>query len=165
MKLPNGNARIIIIVFAVIFTGILSFLVMSGSVFQSGNQMENKTPPINTTPVVPLKIDASFDVSEVNISVIHFINSNPATFEEMQLYPELEKYMHGTNNDPTEWHQGQRTVGLFEGNISQYDTLVKEICKGKTIYECCRGTLIEYHDQYYIINTQEYGYLKRSPFF
>jgi hypothetical protein len=82
----------------------------------------------------------------------------------MQLYPELESYMHGTNNDPTEWHQGWRQVGLFEGNVSQYETLVKEICKGKTIYECNRGTLIEYHDQYYKIHILEYGYLKRSPF-
>jgi hypothetical protein len=164
MKLPNGNTRIIVIVCAVIVMGILSYFVISGSVFQSRNQMENKTPPINTTPVVPLKIDASFDIMEANISVIKFINSTPATFEEMQLFPELEGYMHGVNNDPEAWHQGWRGVATFEGNISQYDTLVKEICKGKNIYECNRGTLIEYHNQYYLVTIQEYGALKRSPF-
>jgi hypothetical protein len=163
MKLPTGNARIIVIVCAIIVLGILFYYVMPGSVLQSGDQKPKGTTTVNTTPAVPLTIDASFEIQEANVSIIKYINSTPVSSEQLQMYPEFEKYMHGTNNDPAVWRQGWRNIADFEGNISRYDALVKEICKGKNIFECNRGTLIEYHNQSYIIIDEQYGTMSRNP--
>lgn len=163
MKLLINNIRITVIVVIVLITALLCYYFAPVSVFQSTNQTLNDTTKVPDTPTVPLLIDADFEIQEVNTSVVKFINSTPVTYEDLQLFPELEKYMRGTNDDVTVWRQGWRLIADFEGNGSQYDTLVKKICKDKDIVECNRGTLIEYRNHSYKIFMHEYGELKRNP--
>jgi hypothetical protein len=161
-KISSGNARFLVIVFALLIIGVLFYYLAAGSVFQGGKQQENGTAG-NSVSGDSLMINADFDVMEANISVIKYINSTPATYEEMRLFPELERYMYEGNNNSKAWIQGWRPVAAFQGNISQYVTLVKAICNGKNIYECNQGTLIEYHNRYYQVFMREYGYLRHAP--
>ncbi|MDD1686345.1 hypothetical protein [Methanoregula sp.] len=94
--------------------------------------------------------------------IVKYINSTRVTYEDLQMYPELESYLHGVNNDPGVWYSGWRYVNSFEGNVSRYDAFIKKICQGKTIFECNRGTLIEYHNQFYHVTCSEYGMLSRT---
>lgn len=163
MKLPAGNARIVVTVCTVIVVGILFYYIMSGSVLQPIDLNQDSTTTEDTSATGTPTTDASFDVMEVNVSIVNYINSTPATSEQLQLFPDLERYMHGTSSDPSEWRQGWRHVANFEGNTSRYDALVREICKGKTIFECNHGTLIEYHSQYYQISEFPYDAMPRNP--
>ncbi|MFA5236934.1 MAG: hypothetical protein WC362_03655 [Methanoregula sp.] len=163
MRLSAGNAKIAVIVFAVIVVGSFMYYIVTGSVLQSLSLNKGDTTTENISLSSSLTTDASFDVMEVNVSVIKYINSTPATSEQLKIYPELEEYMHGTNSEPSEWRQGWRYIANFEGNLSQYDAVVKEICKGKTVFECNHGTLIEYHNQYYKISEFPYDAMPRNP--
>jgi len=160
MKLLKENFRILILIILFIVAGFVLYSLIPGTVFQS--QPDKSTTPGNLTPAAPLKIDASFDIQEVDVSKVTYINSTRVTYEDLQMYPELESYLHGVNNDPGVWHSGWRYVNSFEGNLSRYDAFVKKICQGKTIFECCHGTLIEYHDQFYQVSYMEYGMLRRT---
>ena len=160
MKLLKENFTILILIGLFIVTGIVLYPLISGSVFQS--QLENSTKPGNLTPPALLKTDASFDIQEADVRIVKYINSTRVTYEDLQMYPELESYLHGVNNDPGVWHSGWRYVNSFEGNMSRYNALVKKICRGKTIFECTHGTLIEYHDQFYQVRYMEYGMLRRT---
>lgn len=160
MKLLKENFRILILICLFIVAGIVLYSLIPGSVFQS--QQEKNTKPGNLTPAIPLKTDASFDIMEVDVSKVKYINSTRVTYEDLQMYPELESYLHGVNNDPGVWHSGWRYVNSFEGNMSRYDAFVKKICQGKTIFECTHGTLIEYHNQFYQVRYMEYGMLRRT---
>jgi len=162
MKLLSGNFRTLMIISALIAIGIIIYLI-SGMGLQPIDQRGNGTITENITPVVPMMIDADFDFMEANVSEVKYINSTPVTFEDMRMYPELESYMHGVNNDPNVWHRGWRYVNTFPGNLSTYDVLVKKICKGKSIFECNHGTLFEYHNQFYHVSYQQYGTMQRDP--
>lgn len=161
MKLSAGNVRIALIICAVIVVGILTYYIISGPVLQSISL--NDTTPANTSMTGTLTTDASFDVMEVNVSIVTYINSTPATSDQLKIYPELEEYMQGTSSDPSEWSQGWREVAVFAGNMSQWDAVVKEICKGKTVFECNHGTLIEYHNHYYRIAEFPFDAMPRTP--
>ncbi|AGB03352.1 hypothetical protein Metfor_2348 [Methanoregula formicica SMSP] len=160
MKLLKENFTILILIGLFIVAGIILYSLIPGSVFQS--QLENSTKPGNLAPLALLKTDASFDIQEADVRIVKYINSTRVTYEDLQMYPELESYLHGVNNDPGVWHSGWRYVNSFEGNMSRYNALVKKICRGKTIFECNRGTLIEYHDQFYQVSGREYGTLRRT---
>jgi hypothetical protein len=160
VKILDGKIRMITIVCAIIIAGVLIYCLVPGTVFQPADGRDKGT---TTIPIVPLIADASFDIMEANVSEVRYINITHVAYNEMQIYPELEGYMHGVNADPDRWHNGWRYVNSFEGNVSQFETLIKEICKGKTIFECNQGTLLEYHNQYYKISYQQYGMLKRDP--
>jgi len=162
MKLLSGNFRTLMIISALIAIGIIIYLI-SGMGLQPIDQSGNGTITEKVTPVVPMMIDADFDIMEANVSEVKYINSTPVTFEDMRMYPDLESYMHGVNNDLNVWHRGWRYVNTFPGNLSTYDVLVKKICNGKNIFECNRGTLIEYHNQYYKVSIHEYGAMQRNP--
>lgn len=162
MKSLGRNFRTLIIISVLIAIGIFIFLI-SGMDHQPIDPSGNGIITENMTPVVPMMIDADFNIMEANVSEVKYINSTPVTFEDMQMYPELERYMHGVNDDPDVWYRGWRYVNAFPGNLSTYDVLVKKICKGKSIFECNRGTLFEYHNQYYHVSIQEYGALQRTP--
>lgn len=140
--------------------GIILYSPIPGTVFQS--QPDKVTTPGNQASVVPLIADASFDIQEADVRIVTYINSTRVTYEDLQMYPELENYLHGVNNDPGVWYNGWRYVNSFEGNMSRYDAFVKKICQGKTIFECNRGTLIEYHNQFYYVSCKEYGMLRRT---
>jgi len=139
------------------------YYLNAGMGHQPIDQSGNSTITENITPVIPMMIDADFDIMEANVSEVKYINSTPVTFEDMRMYPEFESYMHGVNNDSNVWHRGWRYVNTFPGNLSTYDVLVKKICNGKNIFECNRGTLIEYHNQYYKVSIHEYGTMQRNP--
>jgi hypothetical protein len=160
MKKPKMNAYYLTVL---ICLGILVWYIISGPVLQSISLNKIGTAPANTPMTGTLTTDASFDVMEVNVSTVKYINSAPATSNQLKIYPELEKCMHGTSSEPSEWHQGWRHVAILEGNMSQYDAVVKEICKGKTVFECNHGTLIEYHNQYYQISEFPYDAMPRNP--
>jgi len=160
MKLLKENFTILILIGLFIVAGIILYSLIPGSVFQS--QLENSTKPGNLTPPAPLKTDASFEIQEVDVRIVKYINSTRVTYEDLQMYPELESYLHGVNNDPGAWYNGWRYMNSFEGNVSRYDAFVKKICRGKTIFECSHGTLIEYHDQFYHVSCNEYGMLRRT---
>ncbi len=163
MKLTNGYARILVISCALLVICILSYYLLSGSLFQPVHKGTLDTTTDVQAPAFPPIIDAEFEVQEANITIVRYINSTPVSFEDLQKYPELESYLHGVNTNPEVWHNGWRLVADFKGNLSRYDSLVRDVCKGKTIFECNRGTLIEYHDQFYQISYQQYGTLKRNP--
>jgi hypothetical protein len=161
MKLFNGNARDLAWICAVMVIGILVYFFISGlaqPVDRYGQGL-----PENTTQIVPLTTDASFDISEADVKQVSYINISHVTNDQLQIYPELEKNMHGVNNDPGVWHSGWRFVKTFEGNTSRYDRLITEVCKGKTIFECNRGTLFEYHNQYYKVSIREHDAMPRDP--
>jgi len=160
MKLLKENFTILILIGLFIVAGIILYSLIPGSVFQS--QRENSTKPGNLTPPAPLKIDASFEIQEADVRIVKYINSTRVTYENLQMYPELESYLHGVNNDPGVWYSGWRYMNSFEGNVSRYDAFVKKSCQGKTIFECNRGTLIEYHNQFYHVSCREYGTLRRT---
>jgi len=160
MKLLKENFTILILIGLFIVAAIILYSLIPGSVFQS--QLENSTKPGNLTPAAPLKIDASFEIQEADVRIVKYINSTRVTYEDLQMYPELESYLHGVNNDPGVWYSGWRYMNSFEGNMSRYDAFVKKICQGKTIFECNRGTLIEYHNQFYHVSCREYGMLRRT---
>lgn len=164
MKLPDGNTRIFVIAGGVIALCVLLYVMASGIAVQSGDQKDQGTITGNTTPAIPLTIDTSFEIQEANVSIVRSINSTHVTYEDLQIYPELEEYLHGVNTDPAPWYNGWRYIASFEGNMSRYDMLVREICNGKTIFECSHGTLIEYHDHYYRISYLEYSVQRnRNP--
>lgn len=140
--------------------GITLYSLIPGTVFQS--QPDKSTTTGNLTPAIPLITDASFSIQEADVRIVKYINSTRVTYEDLQMYPELESYLHGVNNDPKVWYSGWRYVNSFEGNMSRYDAFVKKICQGKTIFECNRGTLIEYHNQFYHVSCREYGTLRRT---
>lgn len=160
MKLLKENFTILILIGLFIVAGIILYSLIPGSVFQS--QRENSTKPGNLTPPAPLKIDASFEIQEADVRIVKYINSTRVTYEDLQMYPELESYLHGVNNDPGVWYSGWRYMNSFEGNVSRYNAFVKKICQGKTIFECNRGTLIEYHNQFYYVRCSEYGMLSHT---
>ena len=162
MKLMKEKIRTLILIILVIVAGIVLYSLIPGTIFQSQLEKEKNIIPGNLTSAVPLKTDASFEIQEVDVSKVKYINSTRVTYEDLQIYPELESYLHGVNNDPGVWHSGWRYVTSFEGNMSRYDAFVKKICKGKTIFECSHGTLIEYHDQFYQVGYKEYGMLRRT---
>jgi len=159
MKVLREKIRLFILIGMFVVAGIILYSLIPGSVFQS--QLENSTKPGNLTPPAPLKTDASFSIQEVDVRIVKYINSTRVTYEDLQMYPELESYLHGVDNDPKVWYNGWRYVNSFEGNMSRYDAFVKKICQGKTIFECSHGSLIEYHDQFYQVRYMEYGMLRR----
>jgi hypothetical protein len=162
VNLSFGNIRTIAIVCAVIVIGILFYYLLSGAGLPPMYQRENVTTTENITPVVLPISDVEFEIQEANVSIVKYINSTPVSFKELQIYPELEGYMHGVNNDREVWHQGWRLVTDFTGNLSQYNDFINEVCKGKTRLECNGGMLLEYHNQYYKVTIQQYGTLQRN---
>lgn len=136
---------------------------MSGPALIPIDRNVNGTATEKITPTILLTIDAGFEIQEANVSIIHFINSTPVSFEELQVYPELESYLHGKNNDPNAWRQGWRLVKNFEGNLSQYNAFVNKVCGEKSRIDCNGGMLFEYHEQFYQISYQQYGTLRRNP--
>jgi len=161
MKLLKENFRILILISLFIVAGLVLCSLVLGTIFQSQQEKEKITIPGNLTPAAPLTADASFDIQEADVRIVTYINSTRVTYEDLQMYPELESYLHGVNNDPGVWHNGWRYVNSFEGNMSRYNAVIKKICQGKTIFECTHGTLIEYHDQFYQVGYMEYGMLRR----
>jgi hypothetical protein len=161
-RIPPGNIWIAVIICAAIVAGIAVYFLMPVSLF-SGVEPQGSTSGRVAQMIPPLMTDASFDVMEVNTSIVTYINSTSATTEQLKIYPELEKCMHGTSSEPSEWRQGWREVAVFAGNMSQWDAVVKEICKGKTVFECNHGTLIEYHNHYYRIAEFPFDTMPRTP--
>ncbi len=163
MKLTNEYVRILGMSCAILVIGILFYYLLSGSGILPMDQRAPGTTTETPTPAVSPIIDAEFEVQEANISIVHYVNSTPVSFEELQKYPVLEGHLHGVNTDPEVWHNGWRLVTDFTGNLSQYNAFVDEVCKGKTRLECNGGMLFEYHNQYYKVFIQQYGTLHRNP--
>ncbi len=82
-----------------------------------------------------LVIDASFSISEANISIIDYKPIAHVTFEDLKKYPELERSMHSDINSSHAWFGGTRLVNIFEGNVSRFYAVVDEICEGKSLAE------------------------------
>src|SRR5208337_1240982 len=134
MKLSKVNSRIILIFIiscAAVIIGILCNYFFAGTILRSINLLEKGSTIENNTPAAPLLIDTNFEIQEANLSLVHNRTIVHVTYDELQVVPDLEKYMHGINNDPKAWVEGWRLVKDFDGNRSQYDTLVSEVCRGK----------------------------------
>jgi hypothetical protein len=104
----------------------------------------------------PLVIDASFSISEANISIIDYKPIAQVTFADLKKYPELERSMHSDINSSRAWFGGTRLVNIFEGNVSRFYAVVDKICEGKLLAECNCGMLFEYHGDYYLVSFQEH---------
>ncbi|MFA4876114.1 MAG: hypothetical protein WC586_01765 [Methanoregula sp.] len=96
--------------------------------------------------------DISLEVEEYNISIVHNMTIIPVTYDELSVFPDLEKAMHGVTNDPVTWRYGHRVVKWFTGNESDLHGFFLAVCKNKTWDECYPNSpLFEYHGQYYSI--------------
>ena len=120
------------------------------------SESDDLITPSPSPSQAPLVIDASFSISEANISIIDYKPIAHVTFEDLKKYPELERSMHSDINSSHAWFGGTRLVNIFEGNVSRFYAVVDKICEGKLLAECNCGMLFEYHGDYYLVSFQEH---------
>ena len=159
MKIPvlkqNKNAVLCIL----IILGIISCFMIYGIFFLSINQTSGNSSSNETSLVQDQKvIDTNFEIYELNKNYPRWMTIVHLTYDELKEFPDLEKVMHGVNNDPNAWQNDQRAVAWFDGNYSEYIRFHSAACKNKTLIECYPSSpLYEYHGQYYKIFYEKIG--------
>lgn len=154
MKLPKEKTTMILII-CVAAIAIFCICILSGTVLPSLNLSVNSSTNENNSLTSPLFLDADYEISEANVSQVTGRTIIHVTSDEIHTITGLEEVMQETTIDPNAWVEGWRSVKGFQGNGTQYDTFVSEVCSGKkTLAECFsnNGTLFEYQGHYYDIS-------------
>jgi hypothetical protein len=159
MKIPVLNQKEIAVLCILIILGIIICFITYGIFFLNFNQTSGNSSSGAASMVKDQKvIDTNFEIYEWNMNYPRWMTIVHVTYDELKDFPDLEKGMHGVNNDPNVWQNDRRVVTWFAGNESDYTRFRDAACKNKTLEECYPSTPIyEYHGQYYSIFADEIG--------
>ena len=154
MKVPKEKFTLILIICAVAIA-IFCICILSGTTRPLLNIPLNSITTGNNNQTTPLFFDSEYDIEEANASQITGRTIIHVTSKEIRTITGLEEAIQETSNNPNAWVEGWRSVKSFEGNGTQYDTFVSEVCSSKkTLAECFsnNGTLFEYQGHNYGIS-------------
>jgi hypothetical protein len=120
----------------------------------------SKKPDIDNTeyPSGLYLPDASFDVSEYQTDILKNRTIIHVTDDELKVFPALKKILDGVGTNARVWGiNGQRHIGNFEGNMTQYYDFNHAVCKNVTLDICfANPPLYEYNERYFLIFGEYY---------
>jgi hypothetical protein len=152
MRIPLSKLKFITIISMLVILGIAAGSLTCIMISASKDPLTQFIPGLNEQPVSEKKIiDINIEVDEYNLSFVHNRTLVFVTYDEVSVYPDLERAMLGVTNDPVAWKYG-RVVKWFEGNESDIHRFYLAACGNRTWDECYPNPpLFEYHGQYYMI--------------
>ncbi len=98
--------------------------------------------------------DARFSVSEYKPDVMKNRTIIHVTDDELQVFTDLKRIFRGPDTNAGSWNvDGQRYIGGFEGNMTQYYNFNLAVCKNVTIDKCFENPpLYEYEGRFFLIS-------------
>jgi hypothetical protein len=158
MNLPISKSKLIAIISIFLVLGIAGSFLTYGILFPSKDVLPNTSVTGDRLLQDKKVIDIHYVIEENNLSFVHNMIIIHLTSDELKEFPDLERAMHGENDNPVFQRYGTWVVSDFDGNMSDYLRFHNLPCKNKTLLECYPNPpLYEYHGQYYVIHAESIG--------